>query len=384
MSDLTARLKAVQAVQEQEVKNDLEYLTLADLENEVVSFGEAHLGQTYTQAWSDQEWVKFMTARYQKSTKAGEDDGVYETEMSETWTMNAPTEQQETIHALQARMLNMEDALQRVIHHLENVNQMNARAFRFGYQQGDLETAQGKQSELPSLEMFQQGSDIAMQPDTTVSPFPPEAADQSIEHQDHAALQMQGAHPGLIQAAQELACPICKSQEPPKTARPESHSSDPGAIDEDDPDLTAVNLICTDAPGALQVRLSDLTPAERAQFEVAKETEVQNWIKTGTISKVLRDQIPDSQIMKCRWILTWKETDPAPDTPSQAKGRKAKARVVILGFMDPSLDSIPRDSPTLGRTSKMVALQLVSSHKWLLQSFDVKAAFLQGKPKTIG
>ncbi|CAL1143149.1 unnamed protein product [Cladocopium goreaui] len=125
MSDLTARLKAVQAVQEQEVKNDLEYLTLADLENEVVSFGEAHLGQTYTQAWSDQEWVKFMTARYQKSTKAGEDDGVYETEMSETWTMNAPTEQQETIHALQARMLNMEDALQRVIHHLENVQPKN-------------------------------------------------------------------------------------------------------------------------------------------------------------------------------------------------------------------------------------------------------------------
>ena len=34
------------------------------------------------------------------------------------------------------------------------------------------------------------------------------------------ALQMQGAHPGLIQAAQELACQICKSQEPPKNARP--------------------------------------------------------------------------------------------------------------------------------------------------------------------
>ena len=31
---------------------------------------------------------------------------------------------------------------------------------------------------------------------------------------------MQGAHPGLVQAAQELACQICKSQEPPKSARP--------------------------------------------------------------------------------------------------------------------------------------------------------------------
>ena len=214
--------------------------------------------------------------------------------------------------------------------------------------------------------------------------------------------------------------------EGPATEPIESQSSDPGSVEGDDPTLAMVNLICTDVPCALQeatdhdhawkcefeislpcsihehtpdeseswallatsakkqrteVRLSELTQAERAQFDAAKETEVQNWIKTGTISKVLRNQIPDSQIMKCRWILTWKETDPEPHAVSQAKGREAKARVVILGFMDPSLESIPRDSPTLGRTSKMIALQLVSSHKWMLQSFDVKAAFLQGKPQ---
>lgn len=246
-------------------------------------------------------------------------------------------------------------------------------------------------------------------------PIPPDNQLPPIPEEQNAASPTEGSIPQ----------PEPESDEP-ATDPIESQSSDRGSVGEDDPTLATVNLICTDVPCALQeatdhdhawkcefeillpcsihdhtpdeseswallatsakkqrteVRLSELTPSEKAQFAAAKETEVQNWIKTGTISKVLRNQIPDSQIMKCRWILTWKETDPDPQAPSQSKGRKAKARVVILGFMDPSLESIPRDSPTLGRTSKMIALQLVSSHKWLLQSFDVKAAFLQGKPQ---
>ena len=182
MSDLTARLKAVQSMQEQEVRADLNHLTLEELENEVVSFGEAHMGHTYAEAWSDQEWVKFMTSRYRKSSKeahmrflryvelkietmeaemqqhpvlpksqgpmmpkakcrpkaapsytmvhhgeaidissqAGAESVVSETEMYGAMTMTAQVEQQEMIDALQSRMGNMEDALQKVIHHLEN------------------------------------------------------------------------------------------------------------------------------------------------------------------------------------------------------------------------------------------------------------------------
>ena len=182
MSDLTARLKAVQSMQEQEVRDDLSHLTLQELENEVISFGEAHMGQTFAEAWSDQEWVKFMTSRYRKSSKeahmrflrfvelkiekmeaemqqrpvmpksqgpmvpkakcrpkaapsytmvhhgeaidissqAGVESVVSETEMYEAMTTTAQVEQQEMIDALQARMGNMEDALQKVIYHLEN------------------------------------------------------------------------------------------------------------------------------------------------------------------------------------------------------------------------------------------------------------------------
>ena len=51
----------------------------------------------------------------------------------------------------------------------------------------------------------------------------------------------------------------------------------------------------------------------------------------------------------------------------------------MLGYMDPQLDTIPRDSPTLGRTSKMLIAQVIASMQWTLMSFDIKAAFLQGK-----
>ena len=91
------------------------------------------------------------------------------------------------------------------------------------------------------------------------------------------------------------------------------------------------------------------------------------------------------QILRCRWILTWKplegtSTDPK-EVQSKLKTHKPKARLVVLGYMDPQITEVPRDSPTLGKQSKMVILQLIASMGWSLGSFDIKAAFLQGKPQ---
>eukprot|EP00435_Cladocopium_sp_Y103_P054094 s2900_g17.t1 len=55
-----------------------------------------------------------------------------------------------------------------------------------------------------------------------------------------------------------------------------------------------------------EVKLSSLSLAERHEFELAKDSEVQNWIRTSTISAILRHQIPEEQVLRCRWILTWK------------------------------------------------------------------------------
>ena len=125
-----------------------------------------------------------------------------------------------------------------------------------------------------------------------------------------------------------------------------------------------------------EVRMSDLTEEERRQFVEAKNSEVTNWITTGTVMKILRNSIPPEEVLRCRWVLTWKPVESDADNPEPS--RKAKARLVVLGYMDPSIDSIPRDSPTLGRHAKMLILQMIASHGWTLQSFDVKAAFLQG------
>ena len=76
--------------------------------------------------------------------------------------------------------------------------------------------------------------------------------------------------------------------------------------------------------------------------------------------------------MRCRWILTWK--DPLPGTVE----KRAKARLVILGFEDPDISSVPNDAPTWSKDGKQLILQKVASCGWTLINFDVSTAFLKG------
>ena len=89
--------------------------------------------------------------------------------------------------------------------------------------------------------------------------------------------------------------------------------------------------------------------------------------------KVAGGTLDDSQLMCCRGILTWK--------PPEKEGlpRRAKARLVVLGFEDPNIQDIPNDAPTLSKDARQLILQKVVSNKWKLINFDVSTAFLQGK-----
>ena len=129
-----------------------------------------------------------------------------------------------------------------------------------------------------------------------------------------------------------------------------------------------------------EVQLSTLTTADQELFRQAKDKEIDSWIQTETVARILRNQIPRENIMKCRWILTWKEVDEESKNPHQHQHPKfkPKARLVVLGYTDPDLAEIPRDSPTMTKLSRMLILQLVASKAWNLESFDVKTAFLRG------
>ena len=71
-------------------------------------------------------------------------------------------------------------------------------------------------------------------------------------------------------------------------------------------------------------------------------------------------------------MLTWKAAEDLPN------GRKAKARLVVLGYQDPSLTEVLRDAPTLTREGRNIILQCVASNMWTLCSFDITTAFLRG------
>lgn len=124
-----------------------------------------------------------------------------------------------------------------------------------------------------------------------------------------------------------------------------------------------------------EIKLSELTPSEREEFAATRESEVANWLKTGTVQRMFRNQIPPEQVLKRRWILTWKPIEERDRDPKKAqKTSQAKARLVVLGYLDPKITEVPRDSPTLNRHSKMLLLQLIASMSWDLRSFDIKAA----------
>ena len=64
--------------------------------------------------------------------------------------------------------------------------------------------------------------------------------------------------------------------------------------------------------------------------------------------------------------MTWKSDG--------AGGTKDKARLVALGFQDPSLGGEDSNSPTLSRRGRNMIFQLAASRRWRLWKADMKAA----------
>ena len=126
-----------------------------------------------------------------------------------------------------------------------------------------------------------------------------------------------------------------------------------------------------------EVREKDLTPSDKVLFQGAKNKEINSWLTTETVRRIARSQIPEDQILRSRWVLTWKPQEPDPKNPD-APSHKPKARLVILGYEDPNLESLARDSPTLGKDSRTLILQYAASSRWRIRSFDIQTAFLRG------
>ena len=124
---------------------------------------------------------------------------------------------------------------------------------------------------------------------------------------------------------------------------------------------------------SVEVSERHLTTEEREQFRSAKGEEVKKFIAAQALEALPKHLQPDRQTaMKMRWVLTWKRDEIQGTTT-------AKARCVILGFLDPMYEHRQVAAPTMGRTSRQMFLTLAAAHRFEVAKGDVSGAFLQGR-----
>ena len=134
---------------------------------------------------------------------------------------------------------------------------------------------------------------------------------------------------------------------------------------------------------AVEISERHLSPKELEGFRGAKQKEVKNFVVAKAFQKLPPHMKPShSQVLKMRWILTWK-LDDSPNTSPLKKDPsgnplKPKARAVVLGYMDPQYEHRPTSSPTMSRTTRQMFLQKCADCKFTVEKGDISGAFLQG------
>ena len=102
------------------------------------------------------------------------------------------------------------------------------------------------------------------------------------------------------------------------------------------------------------------------------------------------------RLMRCRWVLTWKPTPeeglaeakaevaakPDSTTFTADGSKKAKARIVLLGYEHPDLltEAHKTSSPVQAVLTRNLSYQLVMQMGWNIEGIDMSTAFLQTLP----
>ncbi|CAE7794276.1 RE2 [Symbiodinium sp. CCMP2592] len=130
----------------------------------------------------------------------------------------------------------------------------------------------------------------------------------------------------------------------------------------------------------VEVSWQRLSAEQRSAMAEAKSLEVAQWVQLKVCKRVA-EHVPESQLLRMRWVLTFKEADPTEAGNPQVK---AKARIVILGYSDPGLLEDTTASPTMSKLTRQLMLNLACIRRWAIYSADVRTAFLQARPTDRG
>ena len=155
-----------------------------------------------------------------------------------------------------------------------------------------------------------------------------------------------------------------------------------------------------------EVSYRNLREDERPLFDEAKARELSEVASSQCLRAVQsRDELKEAYAnldrhIPMRWVLTWKPIIPpekptgtGPTTVSSDGSRKAKARVVLIGFKHPDLvkrnpitgkPELLTSSPTISRTGRNLLLQSMAFDRHRMESADAKSAFLQAENREEG
>ena len=146
-------------------------------------------------------------------------------------------------------------------------------------------------------------------------------------------------------------------------------------IDVGDP-LESEKSFCRDSSVWLSKRLSDgkstevtyhrLLSGQQLQFYEAMTKELSQVLAADAVSRHSQEEelhLKPERLLRMRWVLTWKYTE--------GGDRKAKARLVILGYQHSELTHVPTAAPTLGRISRHLLLEACALHKHRVHFGDV-------------
>ena len=157
-----------------------------------------------------------------------------------------------------------------------------------------------------------------------------------------------------------------------------TNSSDEQEIFESDvgDPLESEKSLCRDSSVWLSKRLSDgkstevtyhrLLPGQQLQFDEAMTEELSQILAADAVRRLTQEEELDLKpecLLRVRWVLTWKYTE--------GGDRKAKARLVILGYQHSELTSVLEAAPTLGKMSRHLLLQACAVHKLRIHFGDV-------------
>ena len=99
----------------------------------------------------------------------------------------------------------------------------------------------------------------------------------------------------------------------------------------------------------------------------AKEKELLSW-KDHNVYQEHEDT--GQPVLSTRWVCTTKDTE---------NGKVHKARLVIRGYEE-NTEFLDKDSPTCHKESLRILFTICAAQSWTVNTLDIQAAFLQGKP----